>query len=293
MIVALVLVVSTLSGCGLGQVLGAGVNDRERQQARDELARWAAAVKAAGGQQTFVPVGELTAQVGDWELEVGDNNKMALAAGMVVSAIPLPVNVPAEADVRWDDGTARKMPTISAAQALEELRATGGGGCPECIPLAVTAARLSTATVQTSRGPAIAPAWEFTLKGTKVLVTRIAISTHDMITVPPPAWDPNNSPAGMFIESATTVTGSTQLTVGFTGAPETSAKPCGEDYTTEAVESDTGAVVIVVRHRNITLGACTLEGARRTATANLAAPLGDRTLLEVTQGLPVPVVTTR
>jgi hypothetical protein len=34
---------------------------------------------------------------------------------------------------------------------------------------------------------------------------------------------------------------------------------------------------------------CTSVGARRTAEVELAAPLGDRAVLEVVQGLPVPV----
>jgi hypothetical protein len=38
--------------------------------------------------------------------------------------------------------------------------------------------------------------------------------------------------------------------------------------------------------------ACDLVGYRREATVQLAAPLGDRAVLEVKQGLPVPVTLT-
>ena len=51
-------------------------------------------------------------------------------------------------------------------------------------------------------------------------------------------------------------------------------------------------VVIVIAHPNPFAGACTAVGARRTATVTLAEALGERTVLEVTQGLPVAVLLT-
>jgi len=56
---------------------------------------------------------------------------------------------------------------------------------------------------------------------------------------------------------------------------------CGEDYTAEAIESELAVVVIVTRHPHLTIGACSAVGARRTATAMLAAPLGDRVVLDL------------
>ena len=68
--------------------------------------------------------------------------------------------------------------------------------------------------------------------------------------------------------------------------------PCGEDYTAEAVESDLAVVVVVARHPHAAPfgAACSAVGARRTATATLAAPLGDRAVLDLQTGTPVPVV---
>ncbi len=84
----------------------------------------------------------------------------------------------------------------------------------------------------------------------------------------------------------------TELTVAFVGAPDPGNKPCGEDYTAEAVESDLAVVVIVTRHPHVGLfpQGCSAVGARRTATATLTAQLGDRVVLDVQQGTPVPVV---
>jgi hypothetical protein len=107
--------------------------------------------------------------------------------------------------------------------------------------------------------------------------------------VSPPAWDPNDPPVGLSIESASGTVDGKQLTVSFSGAADPGGKPCGADYTAEAVESSTAVVVIVIEHSNVTPAFCLLEAATRTATVQLAAPLGDRTVLEVKEGLPVPV----
>jgi hypothetical protein len=143
--------------------------------------------------------------------------------------------------------------------------------------------------VQSSRGSATAPAWEFSLNGTTVLVTEIAVAARGSISVEPPPWDANNPPAGLSIESATRSADGLELTASFTGAPDGADKPCGEDYTAEAVESDLAAVIIVTRHSNGFAGACAMVGAVRSATATLAKPLGERAVLEVVEGRPVPV----
>ena len=288
--VAMVLIVGAVAGCGSLDEFAGRANETARlhKQADAALARWAAAVEAAGGRQDFVPTEGMTGQVGDWEAEVGDN-KAALMAGLVDAAIRLPDEVPPAGEIRWNDGTTKTVPTISAAQALRDLRDDAEGSCPDCHPLRVTGAGLSTATVQTSRGPATAPAWEFSLEGTQVKVTRIAVAVGNSIAVQPPPWDANNPPTGLRIDSATGTIGGLQLTVSFIGAPDGADRPCGADYAAEAVESDLAVVIIVTRHSNPSPGGCTLVGAVRTATAALARPLDDRTVLDVMEGRPVSV----
>jgi hypothetical protein len=162
-----VLVAVCVSGCGqLGLLpLGDQGSARAHQQAQDALDRWAAAVAAAGGQQAFVPVGELTGQIGDWEEPVGDNNKRALYGGMLVPATELPSESPGDGQIRWEDGTSKTVHTITAAQALQDLKAAATAPCADCQAIQVTGARLSEATVTTSRGPATAPAWESCSRG--------------------------------------------------------------------------------------------------------------------------------
>jgi hypothetical protein len=284
--------VAMLGGCGPGGS-GPGGDDpgRLRQQARDALVRYDKAVLDAGGPQSFVPVGDLTGQLGDWEPTNGDN-KQALQSGRVVAATALPAAPQPDGKVDWDNGAVQTISLISPDEALQQLAAAGAGRCPECVPLEVTGARLTTARIQTTRGPATVPAWEYTLRGTAVRVTRVAVAGSAADKITPPSWDPHNPPGGLAIESATTTTPGRQLTVAFTGAPGPGSQPCGADYSAEAVESANAVVVIVIAHPHAADETCPAIGARRTTTVDLAQPLGERAVLEVQQGLPVPLTIT-
>jgi hypothetical protein len=282
----------SLAACGGGLSPAADPNDaRLREQADAALARWSAAVEAAGSAQAFVPVGELTGQIGDWEETVGGNNKSALMAGMVEAPVPPPLDRPPDGEVVWPDGSADAVALLSAQEAVIEMQSAQTGGCPECTPLEVTGAHVVDLPFDTSRGRAIVPTWAFTVAGTAVEVTRVAVAGRVNLVVPP--WDPINSPVGLSIDSATGTVGALTLTVTFVGAPEPASQPCGADYTAEAVESATAVVVIVHEHRNPGGGFCRAVGAARSAIVQLAAPLGDRAVLEVKQGLPVQAILVR
>jgi hypothetical protein len=261
--------------------------DRIHVQAHDALVRWADAAERSGGALISF-VGEMTSQIGTWEASVGDNNKAALLDGLVQAAAALPEGVPSRDKVKWLDGTTIEVNLISAVEALEELVASGtAASCPECRPLLVTDARLATGLVETSRGPAEAPVWVFTIEGTAVRVTRVAVD--ESITVTPPAWNADDPPEGISVQTAVGSAASRDLQVVFTGAVEGRDKPCGAGYDAEAVESDLAVVVIVVEHRNPAPASCTAIGRTRTADVTLEVPLGDRAVLEVRQGLPVPL----
>ena len=263
--------------------------DRLHRQAHDALERWADAVRKSGGA-TIAFVGDLTGQVGTWEGSVGGNNKAALAAGLVEAGTALSETAPPRDKVRWLDGSEIDVNVLSAADTLGGLVAAGAGSasCPDCEPLVVGEAQLATGLVDTSRGPANAPAWVFSIEGTAVKVTRIAVDQS--VTVDPPPWNANDPPVGISIESATGKPDARKLTVLFTGAVNAADKQCGVDYSAEAIESDLAVVVIVHEHPNPAPGACDLVGRTRTAIATLDTALGTRAVLEVKQGLPVSLV---
>ncbi|MFI7284670.1 hypothetical protein ACIBOV_30865 [Micromonospora chersina] len=275
-----------LGGCGSGGNSPAvDPLDGLRQQAGDALARYDQAFRAAGGAP-FVPVGELTRQLGDWEPANG-SYKESLSAGRVEAAATLPEAPKSAGTIVWANGTRHEVPMISADGALAQLRAAGTGDCSGCAPLKLAGARLTTMTVPTTRGPATAPAWEYTLDRTAVRLARVAVDPSAIVRVTPPPPDADHPHEGLAIESATTTTAGSELTLTFTGAPGPASKPCGADYGAEAVETDQAVVVIVIEYRHAKDEACPDVGAQRSTTVELSQPLGERAVLEVTQGLPV------
>jgi len=282
-----------VAGCGFaggvdgGRDDAGGGGDRLRGQAEAALARYDDAVRAAGGRQKFVPVGELTGVIGDLEPQNGDY-KLSIGAGRFVAAGKLPEAPRATGEVVWADKSRLALPLVSAEQALADIVAGGTPDCGECETLEVTGARLATVDVPTTRGRATVPASVFSVAGTKLRVSRVAVEGRGAVTVTPPSWDPDNAPGGLAVDSAS-VAGGNRLTVGFTGAPEAGDVPCGIDYAAEAVESVNAVAVIVRADPHDANETCTSIGAARTATVELAAPLGERAVLEVQQGLPVPL----
>lgn len=275
--------VSATSGASGGSGISDDPAERIQQQAREALERWERAVDASGGASIEF-VGEVTSQIGTW---TDESAKAALDAGLVDTAVTLSSAPPARAEVKWLDGAKVEVNVLSARAALEDLIADAPGTCAGCTPLVITDANLATELVETSDGPAEAPVWVFTIEGTDVRVTRVAVD--DSVTVTPPPWNAANPPIGVSIDAATGSPGSKQLTVAFTGAVNGRDQPCGADYVADAVESELAVVVIITESRNPAGGACDLVGKVRTAKLTLAKVLGDRAVLEVRQGLPVPV----
>jgi hypothetical protein len=292
--IAVVAAALVMSGCARHPVPAGPAPDqpaRIEQQARDALARWDRAIGGTGGP-AFVPTQGLIQQVGEWEGETGYNNKPALDAGLLTLAVVLPGTAPPAGTVRWDDGTILAVPVAPATEAYHRILRTGQGSCPSCTPLVVTGATLTTMRLSTSRGTATVPAWEYTLRGTAVRIGYVAVDPTRTVEITPPPWDATDPPAGTSVDSAAVSADGRRLTLHFVGSPGPASQPCGADYTARAVESDRAVVAIVEEHGYTGPNppqACTLIGAERTATLELSRPLGDRAVLEVRQGLPVPV----
>lgn len=284
-LLAVVGLVAGISGCTSAAPASSAQVAELHRQAQEALARWDAAVAAGAGGSGFILVGESTLMVGDdWGPNIdGDNAKMAWGAGLFVAANPLPSEAAPDGRVQWQDGTTHAVPVVSAQQALADLKAANTWPCPDCIPLQITGARLTTATFRSSRGPAQTPAWEFSLKDTDVKLDQVAVGGQ---FTAPPVPTPNDQATaqpwvGPAVQSATVDASGMTLTVTVVGAPDAGDKPCGADYTAEAVESENGVVVIVYEHRNTVPAMCTAVGAFRTAQVTLAEPLGSRTLIDL------------
>lgn len=275
-----------------------GPSRDELAQAKVDLDRYADAAAAADPRLRFSVVGDVVQQEGDWEADTGGNNKLALNARLVVfgpDILPALDAAPPLADwpdITWPDGSTTSLPPRSARDTGLTFNAgPSDAACGACTPLEATGASLATMTLETSRGRASVPAWRYTLAGTRVTLLVAALSAAGPITVTPPPWDPDNPRPGRGIDGVTIANRhSRTLTAGFTGSPNNANQPCGADYTATAIESDLALVIAVTEIRSQPDGqTCTSIGAFRTARAHLTSPLGDRAVLELPEGRPVPV----
>lgn len=263
-------------------------NDSARlhQEAQADLAHWDDAL-AAATQPDFVPVDDLTGFDGDWGDQIDPGNaKLALGAGLFQATIELPESTPPDASVAWPGGTTESFHLISAAQAFADLKSDGiPDYCPNCTPLQVTAAALTTAQMRTTRGTVDAPVWRFTISDSSAIIWRLAVAGP--VVVKRPTFGEGQSPVGISIQEAKGIPSDSQLVAVFMGAAAPGQGSCPATYTTEAVESDAAVVVLVYEHSGLNLGACDDVGYWRDATVQLAGPLGTRAVLSVGMGSPV------
>ncbi|MGK5681365.1 hypothetical protein [Actinoplanes sp. URMC 104] len=262
---------------------GRADNDRRlRERARVVLGNYEKALVA----RPFIPV-----EGGDTDVigAGGERLQRIAAAGRLEAGATLPLAPRETGTVVWRSGDPLTVRLLSASQALAQLQLTNQADCQGCPIVKVIGARLTTMRAMTTRGEATAPAWEYTLAGSKLRVTRVAFKGGSPLRVDPPAGDPERIPEGAVAESVH-VRG-TRMTVKFTGPQRGADQPCGADYTAEAVESR-NAVAVLIREQPYTGEypenyGCLAVGYARTATVTLAKPLGGRAVLEVQQGQPV------
>jgi hypothetical protein len=280
-LVALVAAAGLLvTGCGSGFVEASQQRDLE-ERAEQVLTGYATAARAAE-PGAFIPVGNVTGQIGDWERDRGDN-KAALMARRLVAERTLSTETPANGVVLHADGSQADVSLVSARRAFDELVAEQRD-CRGCSPLLVLDAELGSVAIETTHGPATAPAWIFTLRDTRVRVFHVAVDPRQEVVVP------HLDAAGFghqHLESASISPDGRTLTVEFTGAGGPASEPCGADYEAKAVESEFAVTVIVVEHRYEGSQMCAAMGFERRVEVALRDELGDRPVLDLSTGTPV------
>jgi hypothetical protein len=282
---------------GCGAPTAGGIGDDVHRHAEEELAAYAKAVAAADPALNFAVVGETVQQVGDWELAVGAANKQALLARLVAPTAQgeqqMAAATPPDPQLLWPDGHTTAVDVSDAAATLTEFTraAPPENACAGCPALMVQAAAPVTMTLTTSKGPVQAPAWRYTLAGTQVRLVMPAFAPGSLISVPV-----SDGPGGDVEVDSVSVPDrrARTLTAHFGGAVGDGSQPCGEDYAAAVVESAAAVVVIVTASSSYSGDAmCAMPAADRAAQAELHAPLGERAVLEVSSGQPLPVTVTR
>ncbi|MCX4474182.1 hypothetical protein OOK41_28395 [Micromonospora sp. NBC_01655] len=150
-----------------------------------------------------------------------------------------------------------------------------------CLPLTVTAVRLGTAPVHTSRGKAHVPAWVFTVAELRALVARLAVDPGAVTAVPRGVAPIRPAPEGVVgAESLQAVDGARLTWRIGVGACDTGATPLVQER---------DDVVVVGGGVTPATGICTDQLLVKPVTATLKAPLGDRPVLDVATGAPLVV----
>lgn len=266
--------------------------------ARSLLARWEQAV----GGAVYVPIrsphqvdGYETQRLGSWTDTMGKDRPYVLGLDQrrILPAIQLSTQQPLDGRIVWRDGTTRRTEVLSAKTAFDRFMA-GALKCSNCPPngtidgitpkpLTLTAAIATTMGQKTTRGDAVVPAWRFSFGETRVQILQAAAIG------PSPAPASAARAASMRIESASVALDGRTLTAQLIGAVHPSTQPCGADYFLYAIESSHAVGVVVVERRYERKVACTAMGRNRSATVRLAAPLSNRSVLEMSGGTAVPV----
>ena len=209
---------------------------------------------------------------------VNDSEKIALSYG----GVSPPASYPTAPN------TAGGYELIDAASGFQTLADVPPHGDDIAEPIQATGVALGTSTFATDRGPLDLPAWIFQFDtGTAVAVAAV----HPKHVFTPLGYQSTSGPAGVpGGGSATLSSDGKTLTVSFTGAAEGQG-PCTADYAAVLDEraNIVGLSVKTTRQGTGQVESCRSIGFRRTATATLTSPLGERVLVDSTSSDPIAV----
>ncbi|MFI7438770.1 hypothetical protein [Nonomuraea indica] len=241
-----------------------------RQSAQAALT-WRASGAAEIWSKGFVPVEELTAMPPEVLAQIRQDDEY----GWVVAG-PLPA-APAEAQVRWDDGSTMRVPVIGAREALRELSPWPENYTfPDDEAYHLTGAAFTTMRLRTVRGMAEVPAWRLRFSNLPGPIDHVAVDREKLGTVADAVGDHPGSGVSDF-----TVIDDRTLLVRY-GYGSCGGRPR----------------VLVGEHPDVVVlglrfsagggnGICLAVGLSGHDVVRLDTPLGDRVVLDAATRLPV------
>jgi hypothetical protein len=253
--------------------------------ARQEAIAWARSPLAKAWRTGLVVLSSDDLSAGPSGGFPSGQDKADFIDGDLVFTGPAPSGAP-DGVVTWPGGSSMKVPVLSEARTFSEL--TSSRECPACAttPLDVTAATPTTLGVATSRGTAQVPAWAFTLKGVSGPVIQAALPPGSYVTP-----GSKGSPSAARLAA---------VGKAFTGAMEAAVSAGGRtltlrlfggvcDTTWGGLETEVdGAVVVGGWEVDPTPNVpCAAVGVSLATTVRLAAPVGDRVIIDASTGQPV------
>ncbi len=210
-----------------------------------------------------------------------DETKLAFEDGTFSGPVTYPQGVVSR------DG----YPLTSAETALATMRAERTKGPPASAPLVVTSVDLGTGAFQTDRGVRLLPAWLFHFRGVQNPAQVLAIAPSRIFT--PPArrsFSSTDLQTSAPVGAVSLASDNRSLTVRTGGAPEGTG-PCTASYLLHVGASKTAVAlqVRVVQHNPTSGIGCALPAYTVQLTAKLAAPLGNRVVVDALSHTAVPV----
>jgi hypothetical protein len=190
----------------------------------------------------------------------------------------LPDTQPKEGRVTWAGGGSLTRPLTGAVESYKTLAHGRTGGKPH---LTVTGMKLGQMSVATSRGPAVVPAWLFTVDGYASALKQAAVIPSPLPR--PPIGRAHGVPGSPIDQLVQIAADRRSVTV-------VALQGACDDGPAVAVLETRGSVVLsssVIPGKDDG-GDCTKQARLRRVTVKLARPLGDRVLLDAHTGRPIP-----
>ncbi|KUH39823.1 hypothetical protein ATE80_05300 [Streptomyces kanasensis] len=262
-----------VSGCD-GQKTAAGGTDALADRARQVAEAWDGPTAAAAWRAGYHPTGE-TAQLPLGGLR-SPADRRAFEERSFVLGGRLPVTWPRHGQVTWAAGGSLTRPLRGVEESYWSLAATRVGGEPH---LTVTGAKPGAMRVATTRGPAMVPAWLFTLEGYAAPLKLAAAIPSE---APRPPIGPARDIPGHALDQLVRISpdGRSVTVVVLHGV-------C-DDAPAVGVPETRGSVVLSasVKERG-GRGDCTKQAKMQQVAAVLERPVGDRVLLDARTGQPI------
>ncbi|MDG4859705.1 hypothetical protein P8605_16365 [Streptomyces sp. T-3] len=263
-----------VSGCGSQVETGSDAESLARH-AQKVATAWDGSTAAAAWRAGYHPMGEVV-QLPRGGLR-SKADKQAYEDHNFVLAGKLPATWPKDGRVAWSGDRSLTRPLAGADESYETLSHARVGGSPR---LTVTGVKLGEMNLDTSRGPALVPAWLFTLQGYDSPLKQAAI-TPSKLPRPPigRAVDVPGNPLHQLVQMS--ADGRAVTVVAPHGA-------CDDGPVVEVLETR-GSVVLAssVADREGD-GYCTKQQKLQQVTVDLERSVGDRILLDALTGRPVP-----
>ncbi|MFH9294031.1 hypothetical protein [Streptomyces sp. NPDC017520] len=181
--------------------------------------------------------------------------------------------------VTWQNGDHLDLSLIGADEAYRDL--SHGGSRDSGSSLVITGARLGEMVHAASRGPATAPAWQFTVEGYETPLKQVVVTAPELPASP-------IKPAGqMSVSVLAPLRGIAE--VGRSGASLTvlaNHGSCDDGPVVRALETEK-SVVLSASVTGVEDGPCSSEMNVASVSVNLDRPVDGRIVLDAFTGRPV------